>query len=132
MRTAEETALLVALLFKRSEQQQARLSMDTIRCLSRRKHIRSAFVGMLAEHLDDLGFILMEIDGGGFGLIASSALAGAPSVKAKEYLRDDLDKLKQGKLGFNDIRTELGREIATDDDEDVDALRDGRQANLPV
>lgn len=119
MRTAEETALLLALLFKRSEQGQARLSVDTIRRLSRRRHIRSAFLEMLAKHLDDLGLILMEIDGGGFGLIASSALGGAVTITPKEYLGDDLDKLKRGEIGFNDIRDELVRGMAAEDGDGV-------------
>ena len=119
MRTAEETALLVALLFKRAGQRQARLSVDTIRCLSKRSHIRNAFVSMLAEHLDDLGLVLMEIDGGGFGVIASSALLEAPAVTAKEHLKQDLDRLKQGEIDFNDIRYELGRSIAADNEDEM-------------
>ena len=117
MRTAEETALLVALLFKRSGQQQVWLGIDTVRCLSKRKHIRGAFLKSLSELLDDLGLVLMEIDGDGFGLIAVSALSGAPAVTAKDYLRDDLDRLKQGEIGFNDIRAELGRSVAADDED---------------
>ncbi|HEX2238016.1 MAG TPA: hypothetical protein VHJ19_06615 [Gammaproteobacteria bacterium] len=117
MRTAEETALLVALLFKRSGQQQVQLGIDTIRCLSRRKHIRGAFLRLLGEHLDDLGLVMMEIDGGGFGLIAASALSGAPAVRAKDYLRNDLDRLNEGQIDFNDIRAELGRSVAAVDED---------------
>jgi hypothetical protein len=114
MRTAEQTALLIALLFKRSEQCQARLNMDTVRSLSRRRHIRSAFVTMLAGYLEDLGLILMEIDGDGYGLLASNVLAGAPTVTAKKYLADDLDKLDHGEIDFHGICDELGREAPTD------------------
>jgi hypothetical protein len=117
MRTAEETALLIALLLKRSEQRQGRLNIDTLRCLSRRKHIRGAFLRLLAEHLDDLGLILMEIDADGFGLIASSALSGAPVITAKNYLRDDMNKLRRGEIDFGDIRDELDRAIAADDED---------------
>jgi hypothetical protein len=137
MRTAEQTALLIALLFKRSEQRQARLDMDTVRCLSRRRHIRGAFVRMLAGYLDDLGLILMEIDGGGFGLIPSSALASAPAVTAKQYLANDLDKLAHGEIDFHGIRDELERELAADNggmpkawlkpDYKSDYLADGRR-----
>lgn len=119
MRTSEETALLIALLFKRSQQRQARLSVDTIRCLSRRKHIRSAFLGILAGHLDDLGLILMEIDGGGFGVIASDALSSAPVITVKEYLRDEIDKLNRGEIDLNGVRDQLDRGIVANDEDSV-------------
>lgn len=107
MRTAEQTALLIALLFQRSEQRQARLDTGTIRCLSKRRHIRSAFVKTLTLQLDRLGLILMELDGGGFGLLASSTLAGAPTVTIEAYLADELDRLQQGEIDFNNIRDAL-------------------------
>ncbi len=119
IRTAEETALLIALLLKRSTQKRARVSINTIRRISKRKHIRGAFIEMLDNHLDSLGVILVEIDRGGYGLIPSSVLDGAPAITAKKYLTQDLDKLKSKKINFDDIRTELDEDIGFDEDEDA-------------
>ena len=117
MRTAEETALLVTLLLKRSEQKRARLSENTIRRLSKRKHLRSAFIEMLDKHLDALGIVLVELDRGGYGLIPSSVLDGAPAITAKKHLLGDLAKLKSGKLSFDDIRDELDGDVGLDEDD---------------
>ena len=119
IRTPEETALLIALLLKRSDQKRARISVSTIRRLSKRKHIRGAFIEMLDKHLDSLGVILVEIDRGGFGLIPSSVLDGAPAITAKKYLSADLGKLKGGKLSFDSIREELDEDIGLDEDDDA-------------
>jgi len=118
IRTSEETALLVALLLKRSEQKRARISVATIRRLSKRKHIRGAFVEMLDAQLDSLGIILVELDRGGFGLIPSSLLDGAPAITVKRYLASDLADLRRGTTSFDDIREELDDDVGLDDDED--------------
>lgn len=118
IRTPEETALLVALLLKRSEQKRARISVATIRRLSKRKHIRGAFVEMLDAQLDSLGVILVELDRGGFGLIPSNLLDGAPAITAKKYLSSDLADLRKGAISFDDIREELDDDVGLDDDDD--------------
>jgi hypothetical protein len=92
--------------------------METLRRLSMRKHIRGAFVEMLKQHLADMGLILMEIDRGGYGLIPSSALDGAPAITAKKYLSEDLARLKRGQLNFDDIREEVGEGAGGDDEVD--------------
>jgi hypothetical protein len=119
MRTAEETAVLIALLFKRSKQKRARISVATFRRLSQRRRIRHAFSNIVGLHLDDLGLILVELDRGGYGLILSSALNGAPAITAKRYLSEDLKKLKQG-MSFNRIRAELEEDIGTDQGDEDD------------
>ena len=111
MRTPEETALLIALLLKRSEQTRARISEATIRKLSGRRHIRSAFVSMLLQHLDDLGLNMSELSRGGYGVIKASVLEGAPAVTAKKYL-------DQGKIDFDDVREELHEELDSPDDDE--------------
>ncbi len=113
-RTPAETALLIALLLKRSGQERARISTETLRNLSARRHIRGAFVHLLIKHLNYLGLILIEIDRGGYGLIRSSALHAAPAISARKYLLNDLDRLRQGNMDFNDIRAELERDVEVD------------------
>jgi hypothetical protein len=112
--TPAETALLIALLLKRSGQERARISTETLRNVSARRHIRGAFVHLLIEHLKYLGLILIEIDRGGYALIPSSALHAAPAISARKYLLDDLDRLHQGNMDFDDIRAELETDVEVD------------------
>ena len=81
--SAEATALLVALLFKRGGQKRARVSEKTVRVLSKRQRLRRSFVGAVQQHLEDLGLILVDLDRGGFGILPSSGLEGAPALTAK-------------------------------------------------
>lgn len=75
-------------------------------------------MGMLEAHLNDLGLILVELDRGGYGIMGSSALEGAPALTAKKYLHVHLEKLRQERMSFDDIRQGL-EEDATTDDEDA-------------
>ena len=118
MLTPEEAALLIALLFKRAGQKRARISNATIRRLSRRSRIRGAFIDMLVPHLDDLGITMVELDRGGYGLIPSTALDGAPAITAKKHLPDELKQLKQGKLDFDEVRAEVEEEGGAEENDD--------------
>lgn len=113
-RTTEQTAVLVALLLKRSGQKRARLSENTIRVLSKRKTLRDAFKDRLRAELDDIGLHLVQLERGGFGIIPINALDGAVAITAKKYLADDLKKLKKsdGDAFFEKLRREV--------DEDAD------------
>ncbi len=117
-RSPEETALLISLLFKRSGQKRGRLSGNTIRLLSKRQYLRVAFLHALQEQLDDFGFVLLELERGGFGIIPISALDGAPAITAKKYLAGDLTGLKRGKIDFEDIRRDL--ELDAEESNDTD------------
>lgn len=118
MRSPQETALLVALLLKKSGQKRARVSTETIRRLSQRKQLRGAFIELLEKYLDVLGLILIEIERGGYGLIPSSALEGAPAITAKKYLADVLDRLRRGEIDFDDIQNEINDDIDLDQEDD--------------
>ncbi|MBX9583582.1 MAG: hypothetical protein K2X87_25045 [Gemmataceae bacterium] len=115
MRSGEEVALLVALLFKRSDQKRARLSATTLRRLAKRRSIRTAFLVRVSQHLDDLGLILIELERGGYGLIAASTLDGAPAITAKKYLPNEV----RGPIKFDAIRKELEQDVSLDDDDDA-------------
>lgn len=118
MRTSNDSALLIALLFKRSGKTRARLSTATVKRLSKRKHLRVAFIEKLVQDLDDLGIIFLEVERGGYGVISSSALNGAPAITAKKYLKEDLTKLNRGEIDFDDIFFELDPEQDVDEDDD--------------
>lgn len=118
MRTTTESALLIALLFKRSGKTRARVSIKTVRKLSQRKYLRVAFIDNLIDELDDLGFIFIELSRGGFGLIPASSLDGAPAITVKKFLKDDLKRLRKEEINFTDIEDELGLTLETDEDEE--------------
>jgi hypothetical protein len=113
-RTTEQTAVLVALLLKRSGQRRARISENTIRVLSKRKTLRDSFKERLRSELDDLGVHLVQLERGGFGVIPINALNGAPAITAKKFLTEDLKRLKKsdGEAFFERLRDEV------DDEED--------------
>lgn len=96
-RTAEQTAILLALLFKRANVKRARISERTIRVVSKRRSLRVAFLDRLREELDDLGLHIIELGRGGFGLIPISALDGAASILAKNYITIELRRLRAEK-----------------------------------
>jgi hypothetical protein len=111
MRTPEETALLLAVLFKRSGHKRARVSVKTVRRLSERTRIHYALIDMVAGHLNDFGLTLVEADRGGYGLIPSSALDGAPAITAKRYLADELRMLRTGRLRLATLRREVEEDV---------------------
>ena len=119
-RSPTETALLIALLLKRSQRKRGRVSIATIRRLSKRKHVRGSFIELLGKYLGDLGVVLIEIDRGGYAIIASSALDGAPPLTARRYLLNDLRQLRQGEIDFDRIQAELEEDIDGDVDKDSD------------
>jgi len=110
-RTAEETAVLVALLQKRAGRKRARISEKTIRVLSKRRFLRVAFLENLSKELDDLGLRLVELQRGGFGLLSISSLSGAPTILAKQYLGEDLSRLREDPAAISDFRAEVEQDV---------------------
>jgi hypothetical protein len=94
-RTIEQTALLITLLFRKSKAKRARVSERTIRVLSKRTNLRTAFLDSLNRALDDLGIHMIELERGGFGLIPVSALDGAEPILAKDHISDHLKSIRQ-------------------------------------
>jgi hypothetical protein len=119
-RTAEQTAILLALLFKRANVKRARISERTIRVLSKRRSLRVAFVDRLCGELDDLGLHIIELERGGFGVIPISALDGASTILAKNYISVELRTLRvekrpnQQERLFAEFRAEA--EVVEDDE----------------
>lgn len=89
-RSPYETACILAVILKRSGQNRARISSKTIRWISGRVHLRSAFVIELISILADrFDWILFELAAGGFGAIQSKSVEAAKPVTAKRWLTDD-------------------------------------------
>ena len=119
-RTTERTALLVALLLKRSGHKRARISENTVRVLSKRRTLRDAFKARLRSELDDFGIHLVDLERGGFGIIPVSALNGAPAITARKFLADELKKLKHGDEDrlFATLRNEVEEDAGEGDEGD--------------
>ena len=116
-----QTSLLLALLFKRSKVTRARLSEITIRKLSGRSKLRSAFISVLKESLDDLGYAFLEIERG-YAMIPMDALNGAPSITANKYLPDLALLIKQGKsIDWSSIEGELGLDQSSEESDGEEA-----------
>lgn len=118
-RSAEQTAVLVGVLLKRSQQRRARLSDKTIRRLARRRTLRDAFKDRLRAELDDIGIHLVELERGGFGVIPIDALNGAPAITAKKYLPEEMKRLRNddGRL-FEKLRMEVEEDAEAGDEAD--------------
>ncbi len=100
--TPVKTALLLAVLLKRSGKTRARASEKTIKLLSGRVRLRGAFIVEVIARLEDFGVMAVEADRGGFSLISIPALEGAPPITAKAFLSD----FRQ--LSEEDLFAELG------------------------
>jgi hypothetical protein len=115
-RTVRETAILLAVLLKRSEQTRARVSEKTIRVVGRRSRLKAAFVVALRDELEEFGWSLVELPSGGFGAIQTSTLEAAKSVTALKYLTPEEAKgLRSGKMTTADFEAEA----YPDDEEDA-------------
>ncbi len=118
MQTANETAILVATILRRSGQTRARISDKTIRLLAKRKRLRKAFLVDLDQAAEDFGVLFCELDTGAYGVFSMTSLEGAKTVTAKKFLSDvELIALKKGKLSFSALLDELEPENYDSSDE---------------
>lgn len=117
MRSSQETAILLALLFKNSELNRARVSKLTFRKISGRKIVRSAFVVDVTEKLSsNYGLYLIELDSGGFGMVPAKSLEAAKPITAKRFLPGIINELrKKAPLDFVELEEELAEAEDCDD-----------------
>jgi hypothetical protein len=121
MRSAQQAAILLAIILNRSGQPRARVSAKTIKFIGERRHLRIAFLEQLTDTLAEYGWTLSEIDSGGYAAIRTKALEAAKPVTAKRWLTDDERRaLKNGKAKWPHFEKEAARAQAPlGDDEDV-------------
>jgi hypothetical protein len=86
--SVETVALRLAVLLKRTEKTRARLSEKTLRILSGRTTLRDSFIVSIRNALEDFGVVSVRLERGGFALIATSALEGAPPALVKNLMPD--------------------------------------------
>lgn len=108
MRTARETAILIAIIMKRSDQPRARVSAQTVKVLAQRERLRGAFLVELFAALVDYGYITCELSSGGFGIIRTKTLEGAKAVTARQHFtQEELRGLRTGELKPSSFWSEL-------------------------
>jgi hypothetical protein len=117
-RRTADTAILIALLLKRSGNKRSRISDKTLRTVSGRRTIRSVFVDKLKAELEDIGIHLIELDRGGFGLILSSVLDGAPAITAKRFILDEIKAFDSNPEKAEKFRREIEEVTAPDEEDD--------------
>jgi hypothetical protein len=108
--TAQDVALLIALMLRRTGKPRGRISEVTIKTVSRRLRLRGAFLEELRGQLEDIGIMMVPLDRGGFGLLALSALEGAPSILARDHIAAEVNDLRRGNIDREAIWRELGFE----------------------
>lgn len=121
LNTAEDTATLVCVLMARSKATRARLSVATIKKLSRRERLKAAFILSLQQALADRGYFLAELDSGGYGVMPCKALEAAKAITAKAHLTEEERRaLRRGELDFAPLAAELAGDEEDDDEHDAE------------
>ena len=116
MRTARQTAILLAVILNRSGQSRARISAKTILHLARRQRLRVAFLQNIMDELLEFDWVLAEV-GGGFGAVRASALEAAKAVTGRRFLTAEE---RQRHLEWEDLEREAmpeSEEEEPDEDE---------------
>lgn len=118
MHTAQQTAVLLAVVLNRSGQNRARVSSKTIKLLGQRHNLRSAFFTLVAEALLEYGWALIEIPGG-YSASKLSTLSAAKAVTAKNLLTDAERKaVKDDKSDWRKLEREAQIDIIGDIEDD--------------
>lgn len=89
--TAEQVAIMLVAMVrrvggKRGEGSRWRISEKTVRAVGRRASLRGAFLEELEEELAAVGYTLLRLPEGGFGLIETRAFDSWPSVSSRDRL----------------------------------------------
>lgn len=81
---------------KRGAGSRWRITDTTLRRLSFRTKLREAFIDELEDELAQLGYCLLRLPTGGFGLIEASTFESWPRVSTRARLDAELRALKTG------------------------------------
>lgn len=117
--SAAQTALLLAVMMLRSEQTRARVSIKTLKLLSRRVRLHWAFAQEVREELEvNHRLIMFEIDSGGYGVVSAKAVEAAKPLTAKSWLTEvERSSIRKGKAKWSDFEAELPSDAEPSDDE---------------
>jgi hypothetical protein len=132
-RSVEETAVILAVIFKRSRLGEARMSDQTIRMVSGRKRLEGSFRQNLKDELGEYGLEIVRFDAGDQALIRVSALEAAGTVTATETLKpEEMEAIRAGdSLDLKQLLNELGedgQDTVEEESPERPAHQDGRYA----
>lgn len=109
--TEDETALLLVRMLKRHGKTRARVSREAIKWMAGRQQLRHLFLSRLASCLEDFGWVLIELDSGGFGFVAIRALEGAERVVARRlHSQEEILEIDEEGVDWEAVKSEIGLE----------------------
>lgn len=111
-RTVEETAVILAVILKRSGLDEARISDQTIRLVSGRKRLEGSFRQNLKDELVEYGLEIVRFDNGDQALVRVSALEAANAVTASNTLKpEEMERIRAGDpVDLKQLLNELGED----------------------
>ncbi|WP_031251342.1 hypothetical protein [Mesorhizobium sp. LSHC412B00] len=109
--TPATVASLFALMMQRYGKTRARISNVTLKSVSRRSMLRAKFLSDVRSELEEWGYLIVPLDRGGFGLLSSASLEGAPPITAKGLIPEELAALKKNDLNEDAVWAELAAEV---------------------
>lgn len=116
--SSEDAALLIATMLHRSGKTRARISDQTLKVISKRKRLKTAFRTEVVEWAEEFGVIMYPLDRGGYGLLSASSMEGAPPLRSGAYISAELSAYKKtGTIDHNALYVELGFEVEEEDDD---------------
>ncbi len=89
MQTVRDTAVLLAVMMRRSGRTCARVSEETMKLISMRERLNAVFVTNLTHELAERGWSLSEIGTADFGLVRTETLEAARAVTVKKWFTED-------------------------------------------
>lgn len=108
---------------KRGDGTRWRISSKTIRALSQRAALRDAFMEDVEEELNNIGFTLIWLPDGSYGLIKTASFDSWPLISMRDRLAKEMKALRKGdKVVFEELIGQAYNEFAeagnSDEDED--------------
>lgn len=115
MRSAEETAVILAVMFNRVQSTRARISEKTIRIMSGRRRIGVYFQHMLIEALSEFDYGLVHAPGGGYVIFKISSLTSTSKIlRPALFSSAELEGLKYAEAAGREIYALLMLELDRD------------------
>ena len=107
MRDVRDTAVLLAVMVKRSGQSRARVSDKTMKLISMRERLDAVFVTRLTHELEERGWTLSEIGAADFGLVRNQPLEVARAVTMKRWFtKDERLAMRKGNENWEELYEE--------------------------
>lgn len=98
---------------KRGDGTRWRISSKTIRTVSQRAALRDAFMEDVEEELNNIGFTLIWLPDGSYGLIKSASFDSWPLISMRDRLAKEMKAISKGdKPAFDELIAQAYAEFA--------------------